>query len=113
MQVIRNPLHAQFRLRGLGNLGTIPNFEPDVAYFSDGAYRSRSGLGLGDFGDLDRVEILKGPQSTLYGKNATAGVVARRGARAVFWANEPATIKNATPPGETARAQRWARCNRC
>lgn len=76
VQVIRNPLHAQYRLRGLGNLGTIPNFEPDVAYFSDGAFRSRSGLGLGDFSDLDRVEILKGPQSTLYGKNATVGVVA-------------------------------------
>ena len=76
IQVNRNPVNAQYRLRGIGNLGNIPNFEPEVAYFSDGAFRSRSGLGLGDFVDLDRMEIIKGPQSTLYGKNSTAGVIA-------------------------------------
>lgn len=76
VQQNNNPLNAQFRMRGIGNFGNIPNFEPAVAYFSDGAFRSRSGLGAGDLVDISRIEILKGPQSTLYGKNSTAGVVA-------------------------------------
>ncbi len=76
VQVNRNPLSAQYRIRGIGNLGNIPNFEPEVAYYLDGAFRSRSGLGVGALVDVDRIEILKGPQSALYGKNSTVGVIA-------------------------------------
>jgi outer membrane receptor for ferrienterochelin and colicin len=85
----QKPLNTQFRLRGIGNFGNIPNFEPAVAYFSDGAFRSRSGLGGGDL-STDRVET-KGPQSTLYGKNSTAGVVAvytREPGRELHWSSE-------------------------
>jgi outer membrane receptor protein involved in Fe transport len=64
-----------FRIRRVGNLGNIPSFEPAVAVFIDGAFRGRSIFGASDMFDVERIEILRGPQSTLYGKNATAGVI--------------------------------------
>ncbi len=64
-----------YRLRRVGNLGNIPSFEPAVGLFVDGAFRIRSFFGSSEMLDLDRVEVLNGPQSTLYGKNTTAGVV--------------------------------------
>ncbi|MFC6633401.1 TonB-dependent receptor [Microbulbifer taiwanensis] len=70
-----SPINASFRTRRIGNEGNIPTFEPDTALIIDGAFRSRSGLGLGDLVGVNSVEVLKGPQSTLYGKNAGAGVV--------------------------------------
>ena len=69
-------LDSNYRIRRVGNIGNIPTFEPAVATFQDGAFRSRPVFTGGDIFDLERVEVLRGPQSTLYGKNTTGGVVA-------------------------------------
>ena len=70
-----NPFVTSLRIRGMGNLANIPNFEPAVGLFVDGAYRSRSGVAMGDLLDVARIEVLRGPQSVLYPKNVTAGLV--------------------------------------
>lgn len=75
------PLAQSYRIRGLGTDPNIPTFEPSVALFIDGVYMPRTGLGVDDLVDIARIEVLKGPQSTLYGKNATAGVISVVSAR--------------------------------
>ena len=70
-----NPFNTSLRIRGMGNLANIPNFEPAVGLFVDGAYRSRSGVAMGDLLDVGRIEVLRGPQSVLYPKNVTAGLI--------------------------------------
>ena len=70
------PLATNYRIRRVGNLGNIPTFEPAVGVFQDGAFRNRPVFSAGDMFDVERVEVLRGPQSTLYGKNTTAGVLA-------------------------------------
>ena len=70
-----NPFTTSLRIRGLGNLANIPNFEPAVGLFIDNAYRSRSGVAMGDLLDVERIEVLRGPQSVLYPKNVTAGLI--------------------------------------
>lgn len=61
--------------RGVGNLGANNANEPGVAFNYGGAYLARSFGGNGIFYDIARVELLKGPQGTLYGRNATGGVL--------------------------------------
>lgn len=67
---------SSFAIRGLGTSVFNMGFEPTVGAFVDGVYRSRTGLVAGsDLLDIERIEVLKGPQGTLFGKNTTAGVV--------------------------------------
>lgn len=67
--------NTNFVIRGFGNGANNAGIEPSVGVFIDGVYRSRSASALNDLPKLDRVEVLRGPQSTLFGKNASAGVI--------------------------------------
>jgi outer membrane receptor protein involved in Fe transport len=67
--------NTNFIIRGFGNGANNAGIEPSVGVFIDGVYRSRSASALSDLPNLERIEVLRGPQSTLFGKNASAGVI--------------------------------------
>jgi outer membrane receptor protein involved in Fe transport len=63
------------RIRGIGTVGDNAGLESSVGVVIDGVYRPRNSVGFGDLGELERIEVLKGPQGTVFGKNTSAGVI--------------------------------------
>ncbi|PBJ83328.1 TonB-dependent receptor [Lysobacteraceae bacterium NML93-0399] len=63
------------RIRGIGTVGDNVGLESSVGVVIDGVYRPRNSVGFGDLGQIERIEVLKGPQGTVFGKNTSAGVI--------------------------------------
>jgi len=75
-RVTNNPASsANLIIRGLGTTGNSRSFEGSVGVFIDGVYRTRAGAALQNFLDIENLEVLRGPQGTLFGKNTTAGAL--------------------------------------
>jgi outer membrane receptor protein involved in Fe transport len=92
------------RIRGVGTVGDNLGLESSVGVVIDGVYRPRNSVGFGDLGELERVEVLKGPQGTLFGKNTSAGVIniISKRPKFVFGAEGEATISNFNGYGGSA-----------
>ena len=77
---LQSSAQTNFVIRGFGNGANNPGIEPAVLVLIDGVPRSCSSSSLSDLATIERVEVLSGPQSTLFGKNASAGIVYYQGA---------------------------------
>lgn len=69
------------RIRGVGTNGNNTGLESAVGIFLDGVYLSRPGVALGDLLDVQQIELLRGPQGTLFGRNTSAGAVSIKTAK--------------------------------
>jgi iron complex outermembrane receptor protein len=75
-----NPRNTAFTIRGLGSSVVAVSqandgLEPGVGFYVDQVYHARPATAAFDFADIDRIEVLRGPQGTLFGKNSTAGAI--------------------------------------
>ena len=66
---------ATLSIRGIGTAGNNPGFEPAVGVFIDGVFRARTGIALSELPPIERIEVLRGPQGTLFGRNTSAGAL--------------------------------------
>jgi iron complex outermembrane receptor protein len=84
LQVSNTGVYTSFVLRGVSSETSGPGAENNVAVYVDGVYYPSKSSGVFDFPDVDSIEVLKGPQGTLYGRNATGGAILFKTAEPTF-----------------------------
>ena len=70
-----NPRNSSLGIRGIGVSSAADGLDTSVGVYVDGVYLGRPGMALEDLIDIDQIEVLRGPQGTLYGRNTSGGVV--------------------------------------
>ena len=69
--------NTTLRIRGIGSAGSNPGIEASIGSFIDGLYMPTNAMNFGELTDISSVEILRGPQGTLYGRNTPVGAIRR------------------------------------
>jgi iron complex outermembrane receptor protein len=70
-----NPRNSSVGIRGLGVTSAQDGLDTSVGVYVDGVYLGRPGMALDDLIDVDQIEVLRGPQGTLYGRNSSSGAI--------------------------------------